>query len=534
MHIDINMKKLSKILNLQRLMLILAIMSTMIAITGSIFSSYNARKQTIIESTLEYNRLYAAKLADTADMFINSSQDIIGYSSNIIGLNFSNNDVVSGELKRLQMQTQNFSAAIAIDNMGMLKAIWPESKNLLGQQVDMDGIRDALRNRSPSVSSPFVAASGDLVIFISHPIVGPNGDYLGCVGVTIPLHTNNVLSTLLGAHPYKDGSYLYVVDRSRRLLYHPDANRIGETVGVNRMLDRVLTGESGAQPVINSRGVAMLAGYAAMPTVGWGIVAQRPRAAALQVLDDWLFNLARSALPLIAVSIAGIWWMSRLIARPLWRLAKIARQLDKPGVTGEISGVSAWYYEAAQLKGALLTGSGLVNHKIDQLSQDVLTDPLTGLYNRRGMEIGLNSLRDTQTPFSVVTLDIDHFKHVNDQYGHPAGDRVLETLAGHLSGGARDNDAICRVGGEEFLILLPNTDLAQASQIAERLRRRVAESAMPVPEAVTISLGVAHWPTDNADVYETIRLADERLYMAKNSGRNRVVTASTRAPLKIA
>ena len=527
-------KKVSKFINLQRLILLLALISTIITIASSIYTSYLARKHTIIESTLEYNRLYAAKLADTADMFMITSEKMIGYSAGVVGKSFPDDKVVVNEIMRLKLQADSFSSAMVIDRNGILRDIWPDVSEVHGQLMDTEGIREALRERRPLVSTPFVAASGELVVFISHPIFNQNDDYLGCIGVTIPLHEQNVLSTLLGTHPYKDGSYLYVVDRSRRLLYHPDHDRIGETVGTNRILDLALKGESGAQPVVNSRGVEMLAGYAAMPTVGWGIVAQRPRAAALGVLNDWLLDLASSALPLTAISIVGIWWLSHLIARPLWRLALIARQPDRPGLAQDISDVRAWYYEAAQLKAALLTGFGLVNHKIDQLAHDVLTDPLTGLYNRRGMEIGLNSLLEADTPFSVITLDIDHFKHVNDQYGHPVGDQVLKALAGHLVNGARDHDAICRVGGEEFLILLPNTDLVRAGQIAERLRLRVAESTMPVPESVTISLGVAHWPSENADVYETIRLADERLYMAKNSGRNRVVMTSPLAPLKIA
>lgn len=488
--------------------------------------SYDAQKNSIIESTLEYNNLYATKLADTTERFLKTTFHELAYSADIIGKDFSNKAVLAEEVRRLQRQSDNFNSVLVIDAAGTVRDIWPNIGDLRGRQIDTDGTREALRERHPLVDRPFTSAAGNFVIFISYPIVGVDGRYLGYVGGTIHLHKPNILNALLGVHPYKDGSYLYVVDQDRRLIYHPDRSRIGELVGANDIIDLVLQGDNGTRRTSNSRGVDMLAGYAVVPTAGWGIVAQRPTAAALGVLDQWLLDVARNALPLIAISVAGIWWLSRLIASPLWRLAKNARQIDTPVVIDEVQDIPTWYYEAAQLKSALLTGLGLVHHKIDKLAHDVLTDPLTGLHNRRGMELVLKSLDEANAGCSIIALDIDHFKQVNDRYGHAVGDLVLKTLAGHLTGGARDGDTICRVGGEEFLILLPHTEIGNARQIAERLRRRVAEAQMPVSGCITISLGVAHSPSHGGDIRETIKLADAMLYEAKNTGRNRVVVAS--------
>jgi diguanylate cyclase (GGDEF)-like protein len=157
-------------------------------------------------------------------------------------------------------------------------------------------------------------------------------------------------------------------------------------------------------------------------------------------------------------------------------------------------------------------------------------DNLTGVYNRfylnfQFKEFMANVLR-YHIPLSVITLDIDHFKGINDTYGHLAGDRVLKRLAEILIGNLRRGDIVIRYGGEEFLILLPYTYLEEACEVAERIRKTVAESDFPINGTslkVTISLGVAFLEPGIRSLEDLIRIADERLYMAKNSGRNRVI-----------
>ncbi|MHB1614973.1 MAG: sensor domain-containing diguanylate cyclase [Actinomycetes bacterium] len=161
-------------------------------------------------------------------------------------------------------------------------------------------------------------------------------------------------------------------------------------------------------------------------------------------------------------------------------------------------------------------------------------DPLTGLLNRRYGEIRLaeemaRSLR-TSTPIAVVMLDIDHFKAVNDAYGHLSGDRVLKAVATIAASALRQGDALVRFGGEEFLGLLPGADVADALEIAERIRAAI--TARPVrigglSVAVTVSAGVSSWPeAQTTTPTELIRLADTGLYRAKQAGRNRVEVAT--------
>ena len=165
-----------------------------------------------------------------------------------------------------------------------------------------------------------------------------------------------------------------------------------------------------------------------------------------------------------------------------------------------------------------------------ELRRLATTDALTGIANRRRLiELGVQELQRAQRtddPVCVMMLDIDHFKHINDSYGHPAGDAVIQALANLCSDSIRTVDAVGRLGGEEFAILLPITEGPGALELAERLRLRVAAYAVPWEGTTiqfTISIGVAQRDAQSADFAALIGLADQALYLAKNAGRNRVV-----------
>ncbi|VXB53872.1 Diguanylate cyclase DgcM (fragment) [Pantoea brenneri] len=192
----------------------------------------------------------------------------------------------------------------------------------------------------------------------------------------------------------------------------------------------------------------------------------------------------------------------------------------------EIGGISAWYFEAAQVKRALLTGIGLVQDKIGRLNSEAQTDPLTQLLNRRGLNAVLDYYQTLRQPFSVLALDIDHFKNVNDSWGHDVGDRVIQQVASTLRASARQSDVVCRNGGEEFLMLLPGTPLEEALIIAERVRLGIAEAWLTDVGRITLSIGVSAWNgQQDVSLEASLKQADAALYQAKNSGRNCVIAA---------
>ena len=161
-----------------------------------------------------------------------------------------------------------------------------------------------------------------------------------------------------------------------------------------------------------------------------------------------------------------------------------------------------------------------------------ITDGLTGLFNRRYMETHLGTLveqsAERNKPITVLVLDIDYFKAVNDSYGHDAGDDVLREFALRLRKATRNIDLACRYGGEEFVIVMPETDLAVATMVAERLRRRIASEPFAVQQGarhleVTISIGIAALSGADDNAATILKRADRALYRAKRDGRNRVV-----------
>jgi diguanylate cyclase (GGDEF)-like protein len=162
------------------------------------------------------------------------------------------------------------------------------------------------------------------------------------------------------------------------------------------------------------------------------------------------------------------------------------------------------------------------------------TDGLTGLPNKRAVTDALKrtfaQATMTKAPLALLLLDLDHFKQVNDQYGHAAGDQVLASVGAALRSVLRARDFAGRNGGEEFAILLPDTDIAAALEIAERVRATIAEVTLPGTDMpVTVSVGVAGFPDQASTLERLDRLADAALYVAKRQGRNRVELASVDA-----
>ena len=148
-------------------------------------------------------------------------------------------------------------------------------------------------------------------------------------------------------------------------------------------------------------------------------------------------------------------------------------------------------------------------------------DPLTKLSNRRALHNYVNEYLQKNAQYSVIFCDIDHFKKLNDTYGHDFGDKVLTTVAKTLKKNLRSSDFVARWGGEEFVIILQNQDLSLAKKLAERLRKAIQSLQSELDIEVTCSFGVAQRSGEES-VEETIKRADEALYRAKKRGRNRV------------
>ncbi len=165
-----------------------------------------------------------------------------------------------------------------------------------------------------------------------------------------------------------------------------------------------------------------------------------------------------------------------------------------------------------------------LEHANQELERLASSDPLTGLLNRRGFDARLVTAlalaRRSGRPLSVITIDIDHFKRVNDTYGHEIGDNVLRSLALQLKARLRVSDAVARLGGEEFIVLLPDTALDDALQMARELVAMIEARPQELVGRVTISAGLSALRAEDEDAGPMLRRSDDALYAAKTAGRN--------------
>jgi len=197
----------------------------------------------------------------------------------------------------------------------------------------------------------------------------------------------------------------------------------------------------------------------------------------------------------------------------------------------------AWHlfepHEAVRLSITLILVSSystifvrIINKQYKALGQQAITDKLTGLFNRLilqdSLEQAIHQTNRANTTSTLIIMDIDHFKAINDELGHDTGDHVLTQLGAFLKDSFRGSDKVFRIGGEEFLILLNNTDEANSIDVAEKIRKGVEKLPLIPDRTVTVSLGVAGMGSVK-DWKQWMKICDERLYEAKNTGRNKVV-----------
>jgi diguanylate cyclase (GGDEF)-like protein len=255
-----------------------------------------------------------------------------------------------------------------------------------------------------------------------------------------------------------------------------------------------------------------------------------------RVLEQSLSGIVLITLVLILIAWFGA---ERLVLRPIRALLAMSASV-RSGDFAARTGMQASREELSQLGSALdrmaeqlERRDARLNQALEELRTLAVTDALTGLYNRRyfwdALKREIIAARRKPTVFSVILIDLDHFKRVNDAWGHEAGDRVLQATADLLRTQIRGSDIAVRYGGEEFALLLPGTDGAVAEARADQLRRELEAFEIVYdgrPVRITLSAGVAECDASAGDETELMKRVDDALYAAKTAGRNRVIRAS--------
>ena len=368
--------------------------------------------------------------------------------------------------------------------------------------------------------------------------------------------TREVLESLTPASSDESALELFIFDRQGTLIFAPGGRtevmraagqRLPEGIQINNNRDgggntqtavarwqdgkRYLTAATQLQP------------RNAASDLGWRIVARQPVELAFAEADDTVQLALAIGLAAALLASALAWLAARRLSVDLYALADAASAVEagRPGSDIPAMQSSREVQQLSQSLGSmthrLLAAREAMEEKVRlrtleleaanrALDLQARTDALTGLLNRRGFEtqmaFAVALARRSSRPLSLITVDVDHFKRVNDTYGHEAGDEVLRRLARTLESRLRGSDVVARLGGEEFVALLPDTDLNGAQSIAQALVTAMAEQQDPVVGTITVSAGVATMRGAEDNGAAMLRRGDAALYEAKGQGRNRV------------
>ncbi|RKG33780.1 sensor domain-containing diguanylate cyclase [Acinetobacter tianfuensis] len=510
-------------LDLQKLILIVNILCVSCLFIISISVVNFVIKEQLMENALSTNQKYASKVAVSTDLYMKDMMQEMAYSANILGENFSNNNIIQSELHRLKFQSNNFNTVSVLDNTAHIKALEPiQFKYNAHKEYRTAGVTESLKRKQTYISPPYKSISNNLIVLMSQPIWSTEKKYLGMLTGSIHLQQKNFINKILsGSYSYKK-SYMYVIDQNSHIIFHPDTSRIGQDIRENTGLQYMKQHKSGSIHLVNTKGIKNLAGFEHIPSVNWIVVSQQPTEELLQQANQIIYKTAIGIFIFYLLMFLAIWKITHYISSPLHGLAQMASALNQPDTDDQIRKVNPWYFEVMRFRTALLFSSKKFKDKVFELNQHINTDPLTNLFNRRGMQLYLKELKKLNTEFAVLMIDVDHFKQVNDQWGHDQGDQVLITLAALIKSNFREHDICCRLGGEEFAVLMLSAEHDDVNKAAERLRVTMETTRFNHIDAVTISIGIAYYPNDALDIKEVFKIADNRLYQAKNQGRNQI------------
>jgi diguanylate cyclase (GGDEF)-like protein len=381
-----------------------------------------------------------------------------------------------------------------------------------------------------------------IVLPVAVPVQSAIGAFLGILVGEIDMHhLRDKLSALTADFDGKS----YVLDRTGLLI----AKNNGESSNTHSIDANVVADLfSNPKQLLEYEGIdssQSVGVFAPVQAVDWGVVVERQKSIVFASVTE-LRNVTAAVVAILLVMIGlTAYLLSQGIVRPLQRLVSGASKIssgdldvDLPIKRKDELGYTTLVFNSMverlrENRAQLAAINEALQHKNSELEHISITDALTGIFNRRHMmnllERHMRVFHRGKRPFSLLLLDIDHFKAVNDTYGHVVGDRILASVAGIVRDSLRVIDYAGRYGGEEFIVLLVDTGIEDAKRTAERIRSSVA-SKIHTFEAnqinVTISIGIATYDNEREQMEDLIKRSDNALYKSKHEGRDRVTVAN--------
>ncbi len=397
-----------------------------------------------------------------------------------------------------------------------------------------------LRTEGQFVGTPQWDSSARIgKLLIGVPINRADGRVIGAFAAELNL---GPIAGLMKSFAPDSSALIYLVTGTGNMIAssHGVTSQVLRTRLPETELTRLNAAPNTSSSYINFQDLDVIGAAAKVPQTDWLVVSEISADAAFGQLRQFRNYSILVVLGLLIVVAASAAWLGVIIARPLDRLTKGAAEVaagdlavDLPqGGGGEVGYLtSVFNHMVSRLREGrreLDDINEMLQKKNEELERLSITDGLTGLVNHRFLVQRLNEegIRANRYhhEFSVLMADVDHFKQYNDEFGHPAGDEVLKRVADILRASVRPGDTAARYGGEEFAVVMPETPAAEAFEIAEHVRARVASEAFP-GKKITLSIGVAEFPNDADLPHAVIAAADRALYEAKRDGRNRTVQA---------
>ncbi|MDO6497209.1 sensor domain-containing diguanylate cyclase [Photobacterium sanguinicancri] len=400
---------------------------------------------------------------------------------------------------------------------------------------------------SPNVSIgvPYQDAKYNLWLISTAKAFVDKNNQQGVIAIDTPL---TIITNLLNKKAARyTTSKSFITDLKGKVIIHPEYNKINQQLQ-DIIYQPIMLNASHGEMTYDENGVSKIAYYSRVNETGWLLFTDVNKS---EIFTPIIYQVLHNVglLGLVAVVLALIYssLFSQSLSNAMVHLKEHVHSITegkeptKAAHTFPNNEIGSIANEVLQLTQEALYQRTLrleqanreidnINHKLglkNQALQDLAErDQLTNLFNRRKINDTLHSEQERfmryHTPFSIVMIDIDHFKRINDQFGHHAGDDVLKELTQRLSANIRKTDILGRWGGEEFMLVCPETTLSQASILSEKIRRLVEQQAFSINQRITISAGATQYSPEDS-LTSVLSRVDNNLYQAKDAGRNRII-----------
>jgi diguanylate cyclase (GGDEF)-like protein len=524
------------------LLLILVTVPFGALLVGNAVEQYRLLKRGVGEQTLQLARLAANNQYEVVEQS-RRLLEALATDARIQAGNWPGcNAMLADLLTHFQGSHSNFVVADTGGNVVCSGAPLRENVNI----ADIKDFQEVIATRRFVVGDLVLArTTATWVVLLRAPVVGAGDRMIATVSAPVPVERfASAASTLsLPAH-----GELVIVDRGGRIIAHrPNSQWRGKAAADTPIVRAMLDRREGVLEVAGMDGIPRVYGFAAAGPDGRSgihVAIGVPWEAMASLIDRELLTDLGVVIAVVAGVLAIALYASyRFVSGNLMVILEAANRIRtgqlsaRTGLRGredELTRIGETFDLMAQ---ALQEREADLQKALHESHELAITDPLTGLYNRRYLwdllKRELQKANRTGKPISAIMVDIDHFKRFNDAWGHEAGDFVLARVADALRENVRGSDIACRYGGEEMAVILPEATLEVAVERAETIRQCIAAKRLAhngnALDTVTSSLGVAVYPQHGADAEALLRAADAALYEAKKAGRNRVAVASPKA-----